>query len=54
MNESELKTAIGLGIADYKIWTIGITEDPKRRKAEHEAEGKDVTYWPAGKLILKP
>lgn len=45
MNESELKTAIALGITDYKIWTIGITEDPKRRKDEHEAEGKDVKYW---------
>jgi hypothetical protein len=47
MNESELETAIliELGISDFKLWTIGITEDPQRLKGELEAAGKDVKHW---------
>ncbi len=49
MNESELKSAIEVKIdsSNYPIWTIGITDDPKRRRDEHEAEGKNVKYWSA-------
>ena len=43
MNESEIISAIG--IRTYSSWTIGITDDPARRKAEHEAEGKNVKSW---------
>ena len=51
MNESELKSAIEVKIdsSSYSIWTIGITDDPKRRRDEHEAEGKNVKYWSAWK-----
>lgn len=47
MNESELKSAIQTKISStpYSIWTIGITDDPTRRRSEHEAEGKSCTYW---------
>lgn len=47
MNEAELKAAIEarIGSTQCSIWTIGITDDPSRRKSEHEAEGKDVKYW---------
>jgi len=30
---------------NYPGWTIGITDDPERRKGEHEADGKDVRRW---------
>ena len=29
----------------YSSWTIGITNDPQRRKREHASEGKKVKYW---------
>jgi hypothetical protein len=47
MNESELKAAIQrkVGSTRYGIWTVGITDDPARRKREHEDEGKSCTYW---------
>ena len=47
MNKSELETAImiELGMSDYKLWTIGITEDSQRRKGELEATGEDVKHW---------
>ena len=38
MDESEIKGAIGRK-DDYSIWTIGITDDPSRRKSEHERDG---------------
>lgn len=44
MNESEIKNAIGAK-DDYKIYTIGITDDPDRRKSEHENDGKNVKFW---------
>jgi len=34
-----------VGKTDYKIWTIGITDDPERRKSEHNSEGENTTYW---------
>ncbi len=27
------------------LYTIGITNDPKKRKKEHEQDGKDTKYW---------
>lgn len=47
MNESELNSAIEAKIVstEYSIWTIGITDDPKRRRDEHEAEGETIAYW---------
>ena len=44
MDESEIKDAIGTK-KDCTIWTIGITDDPDRRKSEHENDGKSVKYW---------
>lgn len=44
MDESEIKGAIGRK-DDYSIWTIGITDDPSRRKSEHERDGKSVKFW---------
>ena len=34
-----------VGSTEYKIWTIGITEDPTQRKSQHDNEGKDIKYW---------
>lgn len=47
MNEQQLKDAIEKkrGTTSYGIWTIGITNDPKRRKDEHEADGKSIASW---------
>jgi hypothetical protein len=45
MNESEIIRAISLGIKNYTLWTIGITDDPQRRKSEHEAQGQNVMAW---------
>lgn len=46
MRETEIIQVIEKRVAssktiDYKIWTIGITEDPERRKEEHG----NPTYW---------
>jgi len=35
MNESEIKKAIEGHVSTYSVWTIGITDDPERRKGEH-------------------
>lgn len=32
----------GLG---YSSWTIGITDNPVTRKAQHENEGRNVKRW---------
>lgn len=47
MNKSELILAIEKkrGSTSYSIWTIGITNDPERRKSEHESDGENVDYW---------
>ena len=29
----------------YTEWTIGVTDDPERRKGEHERDGEDTTRW---------
>lgn len=33
------------GSTSYSIWTIGITDDPERRRKEHEGERRDVRFW---------
>jgi hypothetical protein len=45
MNESDLIAAIQVGISNFNLWTIGITDDPERRKTEHKSKGQNVTYW---------
>jgi hypothetical protein len=47
MDETQIKSAIEKkrGSTPYAIWTIGITNDPERRKNEHKSEGKNVTHW---------
>ncbi len=45
MQESELIQAIGIGITTFSHWTIGITDDPTRRKSEHDSKGEDTKYW---------
>jgi hypothetical protein len=50
MNESEIERAIENRVMtartkDYKIWTVGITDDPTRRKGEHETTGENIEYW---------
>jgi hypothetical protein len=46
MIESQIIAEIGARIGNlYSAWTIGITDDPARRKNEHQAEGGNVTYW---------
>lgn len=36
MTEQEIKTAIEGHIKSYSVWTIGVTDDPDRRKQEHD------------------
>ncbi len=47
MNEVELKAAIEQKRAayGYSLWYIGITDDCKRRRTEHEAEGQKCGLW---------
>jgi len=47
MNESEIISAIEQkkGTTQYSIWTVGITDNPERRKSEHETAGENATYW---------
>ena len=45
INKDELIAAIGRGLAQYHLWTIGITTNPARRKEEHEQDGKKVESW---------
>ena len=35
MKEEEIKEAIEKIVSNYKVWTIGITDNPDRRKKEH-------------------
>jgi len=35
----------GSKTANYSAWTIGLTHDPKERRSQHEADGKDTQYW---------
>lgn len=46
MTKQALITAIDAVVGSKcSIWTVGITNDPKRRKGEHESDGESVTYW---------
>jgi hypothetical protein len=45
MQESELIHVISLGKTNYRLWTIGITDDPKRRRSEHDAQSEDTKSW---------
>lgn len=45
--ESEIVKAIEQRVhgSKYSEWTIGITNDPDRRRSEHKNDGKDTTRW---------
>ena len=50
MEKSEIIRAIEESVnstksKNYSIWTIGITNDPERRKNEHEANGHNTKFW---------
>ncbi len=34
-SESAIKAAIESRVTHYSVWTIGVTDDPNRRKTEH-------------------
>ena len=40
-SEAAIKAAIGKIVSTYSIWTIGVTDDPVRRKSEHD----NPTNW---------
>ena len=29
----------------YGTWTIGVTDDPDRRRSEHKNRGEDMQWW---------
>jgi len=41
MRESEIIEAIEKSVRYYSVWTIGVTDDPKRRRGEHS----NPEYW---------
>lgn len=46
MNKAELiKTIEAKAGSNNSIWTIGITDDPDTRKAQHQNDGKSVKFW---------
>lgn len=47
MDGNELKIEIEKqrGQSPYSYWTVGVTDDPKRRRGEHDAEGENTKYW---------
>jgi hypothetical protein len=50
MKESEMIQAIEKRVMSaetkkYSIWTIGITDDPERRRAEHDNAHDNTKYW---------
>lgn len=52
MNKDTIKKEIEARVMsenhkDYKYWTVGVTDDPGRRKGEHENDGKKVDWWKA-------
>ncbi len=46
MTEQEIISAIEGHVAGrYSSWIIGVTDQPDKRKQQHERDGKDVSYW---------
>ena len=46
VSNTSIKTKPSLPLsAKYRYWYVGITDDARRRKAEHESEGNDTQYW---------
>lgn len=35
-SEATIKAAIEGIVSDYSVWTIGVTDDPARRRREHD------------------
>lgn len=40
---AEIERLVGDG--PYDQWTIGVTDNPRRRREEHEEDGKHVSRW---------
>ncbi len=47
MNKGDIIKKIEYRVNKYSVWTIGITNDPIRRKTELENAGQAVTQWEA-------
>lgn len=47
MQESEIIEVIRqkVGSTDCNIWTIGITDDPERRKADLDRQDENTKHW---------
>jgi len=45
-SETAIEAAIQRIVSTYFIWTIGVTDNPKRRKSEH-GDPKYWHYWDA-------
>lgn len=30
---------------NYKLWTVGVTDNPDERKSQHKSEDKNVDHW---------
>ena len=37
LSESRIKAAIELRVSEYSYWTIGVTDNPVRRRREHRS-----------------
>jgi len=46
MKKQEIIEAIEGIVASYSAWTIGVTDDPERRKTEHDSP-KQWYHWRA-------
>ena len=42
---AEIEALVARRRLSYEVWTIGVTGDPDRRRAEHENSGKDTQRW---------
>ncbi len=45
-SESVIKAAIEAKVSTYSVWTIGVTDDPNRRRGEH-GNPKTWFHWDA-------
>lgn len=47
MSYDEIVKAIDSKVSStgYSIWTIGVTDDPDKRKEEYKYNNESVTYW---------
>lgn len=46
MNYQSIITEIeGLAYGQYPQWTIGVTDNPSQRRADHDRDGKHTRRW---------